>query len=142
MVKRGDHDDMLHVMVHRVTGKSSISKLSQAEAARVMKELDDLAIAENERIDCSKPHHHEERPGGITADQQRKAWKLVYELVALDEIPSIATPAERLCGAIKRTLQVDSMPVDPFRFVTLQGGWQLIEALKKILEHRQRKIGR
>ena len=39
IVESGSHDDELHVLVYRVTGKSSVKELTEDEALSVIKEL-------------------------------------------------------------------------------------------------------
>ena len=76
---------------------------------------------------------HEEIPGGVTAEQQRKIWRLMYQLRDLDHTPSRATLGERLCGIIRKQLHRDCTPEQPFRFLSLADGWRLIEILKGIV---------
>ncbi len=135
MVERGNPDDDLHGLVYRVTSKHSLSMLSSDEANLVIDELARLMklAAIKKQPQAAPSSKHEQRPGGITADQQRKVWRLMYLL--RDASPSSATLGDRLCGIIHKSLKVDCTTEQPFRFVTMEGGWKLIESLKKILKN-------
>lgn len=56
---------------------------------------------------------------------------MMYELQKRDTAPSAASLGERLCGIIKKELQVDAVPAQPFAWLTFQDGNKLIEVLKK-----------
>ncbi|ADU26092.1 phage protein GemA/Gp16 family protein [Ethanoligenens harbinense] len=80
IVGRG-HDDELHALVDGLTGKESITALDRDEAQRVIAELMRRMRGTPPVPPArKKPRHYEEAPGGITADQQRKVWALMYEL--------------------------------------------------------------
>ena len=71
--------------------------------------------------------------------QQRKVWRLMYQLETLDEKPSSARLGDRLCGIIRKELSVDCVAKQPFRWLTYQQGVKLIEILKKYVANAQRR---
>lgn len=136
IVGRGTHDDDLHALVATVAGKDSVRDLTDEEATQVIYELQ--RIQGGHRAAPSKAKH-EERPGGVTAGQQRKAWALMYDLQALS--PSPARLGDRLCGIIRKDLHIDATPERPFAWMDLQAGNTLIEVLKKYVANAKRKGG-
>lgn len=140
LVEKGNPDDDLHVLTFRLTGQRSLSTLSSAEADRLIDALNALmskpAVSKPAPAPASSGRY-EERPGGITAAQQRKVYRLMYLLQ--EASPSTATFGDRLCGIIRKNLKVDCTQEQPFRFVTLEGGWRLIETMKKLLANAEKK---
>lgn len=137
IVKRGNADDSLHDLVSSITGKNSLKALTYAEAQAVIRDLEKRQ-GEAPHPRC-KPKAHTERPGGATAAQQRKVWALMYELQKRDTAPSAASLGERLCGIIKKELQVDAVPTQPFAWLTFQNCNKLIEVLKKYVASAKKK---
>ena len=135
LLESGNREDALHCVVQRITGKESVSALTGAEFRAVQAELLEKLKLKNrtEPLDQRKRKQHEETPGGVTAEQQRKIWRLMYQLRDLDHTPSRATLGERLCGIIRKQLHRDCTPDQPFRFLSLADGWRLIEILKSIV---------
>lgn len=143
IVVRGTHDDDLHALVETLTGKASVAKLAEPEAAAVIAELERRQGSHHPTPTAqSQPRErYSQVPGGITKDQQRKVWALMYQLRDLDATPSTATLGERLCGIIRKDLQQDTTPENPFSWITFQAGRKLIEALKKYVANARRKAG-
>lgn len=130
-----DHDDNLHQLVGAVTGKQSVSKLTQDEANRVIADLIfRMRGCPAEPKPRKAPKAYEETPGGMTAGQQRKVWELMYELRGYDAGASDKSLGVRLCGIIKRQFNMDGSPKNPFRFMSYQQGVRLIEILKKYID--------
>ena len=71
--------------------------------------------------------------------QQRKVWRLMYQLEKLDEKPSAARLGDRLCGIIRKEIHIDCIARQPFRWLTYQQGVKLIEILKKYVANAQRR---
>lgn len=143
-------DDDLHALVLRVTGKESISQLSDKDASMVIRELVKLKGGREagrtdppgnppEKKQTQKQRQH--RPGMITPGMQKTVWYHMYRLLEMDNKPSQMTLGERLCAVIKKFLRVDAIPQDPMRFVTFDAGNTLIEILKKMVEYEERKAG-
>lgn len=136
IVGRGTHDDDLHALVATVAGKGSVRALTYQEASQVITEL--KRIQGGTQCPPSKVKH-EERPGGVTAAQQKKAWALMYDLQTLS--PSPARLGERLCGIVRKDLHMDATPERPFAWLTFRAGNTLIEILKKYVANAKRKEG-
>lgn len=122
--------------MHRFKAEqSSVSALTNSEFRAVQAELLEKLKLKNrtEPLEQRRRKQHEETPGGVTAEQQRKIWRLMYQLRDLDHTPSRATLGERLCGIIRKQLHRDCTPDQPFRFLSLADGWRLIEILKSIV---------
>lgn len=136
IVESGSHDDELHVLVHRVTGKSSVRELTEDEALSVIKELKEyLKLSE---LDKQAPP-----PSSATlmSEQQKAfAFRLIYQLIALDEEPSTATPRERLCGVVtKVTGKSINISRDIFDGFTEAEGSAVIEEIKRYIRTARRK---
>lgn len=79
--------------------------------------------------------------GGITADQQRKVWALMYQLRDLDAEPNGKPLGERLCSIIKKELGVEARPQNPFVWVDFKAGAKLLEVLKGYIGTAEKKTG-
>lgn len=134
ILERGNKADDLHGLVDALTGSSSISRLTEAQGRTVIAEL--RRRAGDAPQSRRKPKQHPTTPGGVTEGQQRKIWKLMYELAKIS--PSGAAIGERLCGVIRKELGVDAVPPDPFRWMDYKQGGRLIESLKKYVNHADR----
>ncbi len=140
VMSSGSREDLLHDVVRRMTGKDSVSALTHDEFRAVQYELMEKLKMKNRQEPLSrKSKRHEELPGGVTADQQRKIWRLMFLLRDMDEITSRATLGERLCGIIRKQLHRDCTQEQPFRFLSMADGWRLIEILKRIVDHTSGK---
>ena len=117
--KASDQDD-LHIIVERMTGKTSIKKLTRAEYFKVHNEIRNLFEK------AGKDHR---------ADTEiiDKAWALMYELIRLTG-GSKSDAGKRMCGAIKKICKVDAHPHNPFRFVKERDVHKLIEQLKRYVD--------
>lgn len=131
ILERGNKADELHALVDALTGSSSVSRLTEAQGRTVIAEL--RRRASDAPQSRRKPKQHPTTPGGVTEGQQRKIWKLMYLLAKVS--PSGAAIGERLCGVIHKELGVDTVPLDPFRWMDYQQGGRLIESLKKYVSH-------
>lgn len=136
LVNPRDAPDELHLLVQAITGRESVKTLTYSEANKVIAELDRLQGGPP-----LKPKTHAEIPGGPTEGQQRKVWALMYQLKKLDQ-ERIDTPlGERLCGVIRKELQVDAAPKKPFAWLSQKSANKLIEVLKAYIRNSQRKAG-
>lgn len=128
------HDDALHILVHGLTGKESISALTSTEAQLVEQELKRRATAADPTIpnQHKRKRKYEELPGGVTAKQQKYAWFLMSEIERFDPSPVGVRLRDRLCGIIEKQFKVTAFPSQPFRFVTMEQGGALIEGLKSM----------
>lgn len=140
LVEHGSHEDNLHLLVESTAGKSSVSSLTGDEAAQVLAELKHrMRFCNQEPPASSGAGRHKEKPGGVTADQQRKVWALMYRLRASS--PSTATLGDRLAGIIRYQLKLDATAKEPFAWMTYRDGWELIEAIKGIVKKAEKKQG-
>lgn len=141
-----DDNDDLHAVVEGVTGSTSIKALTTKQINAVSAEL-----ISRMRLGASappEPPRHTgmtENPGMMTIAQQKLAWRLIYRLMELDRQPklhedgSTYTPAERLCGAVKKELAITAPPTDPLRFVSFERGEKLIESLKRYVRSAEKR---
>ena len=138
-MENGNKDDLLHNLVLSLTGKNHISTLTESEYKTVINELyTQLKINSYE----DPPHPkavYKTAPGMMSVGQQKRVWKLMYELKDLDVAPSGAGLGDRLCSIIKKELHVDSSAKDPFRWLSYKQGSKLIEIVKKYIESAQRR---
>lgn len=132
------HDDDLHILIGAVTGKGSVKELTYREAADVIAELQRRQGTPPPR---KKPKQHEEVAGGVTEGMQRKIWALMYDLQSLDVTPSTASLGERLCGIIKKELNIEARPRRPFAWLQFEDGNRLVEILKGYVRNAQKKAG-
>lgn len=141
LVESNNKRDNFHLLVERVTGKGSVSSLTDKDFASVRRELLSLMRYDSRTAPlkrCPKPERT--APGRITADQQSIAWRMIYRLAELDPVPSTATPGERMCGAIKKILGISAGLKDPFAWVTSEQGQTLIEYLKRYVRSAEKKM--
>lgn len=139
LLENGNKDDLLHNLVFRLTGKSQISKLNEAEYKKVVNELyTQLKIGGYE----DPPHSnatYESVPGMISVGQQKMVWKLMYRLKEFDTEVQKTTLGNRLCGIIKKELHADATAKQPFRWLTYAQGTKLIEILKNYVNSARRR---
>ena len=134
LVDKSADEDHLHLIVNKITGKSSIKKLTRVEYFKVHHEVKKLVISETE--DYTQP--------GVSPEQIKKAWALMYRLVDLDKNSKFvgATAGTRMQGAIKKVCKVDAPLKDPFRFVDDQKMYLLIEQLKRYVESAEGRVAK
>lgn len=142
ILESGNKNDTLHALVDAVTGKASIRSLTEREFEQVQQELLGKIRLGN-RQEPLKPRKKgkETAPGMMNAEQQGKAWRLIYRLKELDA-DSTATAGQRMVGAIKKVLGVDARVENPFGWLTQDQGASLIEQLKRYVrsaEAREKK---
>lgn len=142
------NDEERHNLVYGVTGKTSLTELSEIETKAVIKELTERMKFKNRPVTPQK-HKSESVPGMMTAEQQSLAWRLVYRLRELDERPKLhenGTPytvGERVAGAITKILGITTYPgKDIFRWVSFDDGTKLIEGLKRYVRSAERAAER
>ena len=139
-IKGKGRDDLLHELVYGVTGKSSVSELTDKEAAAVLSELyKRQPPSPSKRDKDSEPGSF----GMATPEQQRLCWRLCYRLKELDPNPDSAEVFERLKGAITKVCGTNIIPPEtPFRCVTQDKCSKLIEQLKRYVRSAERKAKR
>lgn len=137
-MKGSGHDDALHDLVRGMTGKESIKALTPAEAREVEQELQRRkALASTAKPKRKGARQYAERPGGLSAGQQKLVWYLLFELEKYDPAPQGVQLRDRLCGLIEKQCHVTAFPADPFRFVQAKQGSDLIEGLKQMTERAE-----
>lgn len=145
IVGRG-REDMLHTLVEAMTGKESVSSLTQDEFKKVQGELLNRMRGANRPVPEPKTRKIQEAvPAGMMPrEQQSLAWRMIYRLQELDpeEKETYATPGERMCGAIKKILSIHADVKEPFRWVGFDQGQQLVEQLKRYVRSAERKAAR
>lgn len=151
VLESGNKDDNFHLLVHKLTGKNSVSKLNNMDFYKVKNSLMELqrdnqnSKSNNQAISkeiakniSKKPKWYKKRPvEAITDAQIRKIWHLMYDLQNLS--PSTATVGSRLKGIIKRQLKIDVDVKEPFVWLTSKDGYNLIEILKKYVASKENK---
>ena len=140
MVQTGNTEDELHLLIGSITGKDSVKELSYEEADMIIMRLRQLQ-GSNAPPKKKSTKKHESVPGGITEGQQKKIWALMYALESLDVEQSRAKLGDRLCGIIKKELQIESKAKKPFVWVDYKAGNKLIEVLKKYVSHAKKNGG-
>lgn len=139
-----DKGDELHALVLGLTGQEHISRLGGDQYHAVLNEL----YARLKLAGLDPPPAPADRPPrkdasrGMTKDQQGKAWYLMYQLKALDQHPRSASLGERLRGIIKRELDIDATPEQPFAWLSYPQGSRLIERLKQYVSSAAAKARR
>lgn len=143
ILESGNRDDMLHTVVYRITQKESIRSLTEDEYYKVVKQLAEQLKIQNLEAPPAKPYkakkYEESGRGMMSEGQQRKVWRLMYQLEKFDEKPSAASLGDRLCGIIRKEIHIDCVAKLPFRWLTYQQGVKLIEILKKYIANAQRR---
>lgn len=128
-------DDGLHQLVSGLTGKDSVKALTGDEQETVVREL-------RRRVNLNPPkstREYPERPGKMSAGQQRKVWALMYSLQQAS--PSEISLGKRLAGIIKKDFKISATGKDPLIWLSFEDGNRLIEALKKYIRSAKRKAG-
>lgn len=138
MVERGNHEDGLHMLVAGITGKSSVTELTHAEALAVLQELRRRSVPA-QAAPRKRERQYTELPGGVTAGQQKMIWYLMFELEKFDPAPAGVQLRDRVCGIIEKQFKVTAFPMQPFRFVTMDQGSALIEGLKSLTTRAEEK---
>lgn len=143
ILESGNKSDMLHTLVYQHTQKESIKSLNDDEYREIIKDLAERLKLENADVPPCRPYktkHYEESGRGKMSDgQQRKVWRLMYQLEELDEKPSSAKLGNRLCGIIRKELHIDCTEKQPFRWLTYQQGSKLIEIIKNYVANAKRR---
>lgn len=140
ILESGNKQDNLHLLINALTGKDSIRTLTEDEYKIVVKELADRIHIRNLDAPPPKPRRtqkYDEQPGGMSEGQQRKVWQLMYQLQKFD--PKQRPIGERLCGVIKKSVGVDTLPEKPFVWLTYPQGSDLIEMLKRYVYSAEKK---
>ena len=137
-------NDELHLLVNGLTGKGSLTELSDVQAETVIREL--RGRSGQQRFYRKRP---QSVPGMMTAEQQSLAWRLMYRLQELDEKPKMhedgtsVTVGERMAGAIEKILGITTMAgKDIFKWVSFEEGSKLIEYLKRYVRSAERKAAK
>ena len=140
IVDSGSHDDDLHVIVHRISGKSSVRELTEDEALSVINELQEYLKLMQLEKNAPPPSS-----AALMSQQQKGlAFRLIYRLAALYEEPSAASPRERLCGVISKVIgHPADISQDIFQGLTQAQGTAVIEEIKRYIKTaRNRKARR
>ena len=128
--KQGNED--LHALINSVCGKDSLKELTNSDYAAVIKELQSRAGTSNTYKAKSKGNSK-----GMTEGQERKIWRLMYELEELS--PSSAALGERLCGIIKKEFKIDATTKSPLAWFSFSDASKMIEVLKRYVSSAEKK---
>ena len=128
--EQGNED--LHALVNSVCGKDSLKELTNRDYAAVIKELQSRAGTSNTYKAKSKGNSK-----GMTEGQERKIWRLMYELQELS--PSSAALGERLCGIIKKEFKIDATSKSPLAWFSFSDASKMIEILKRYVSSAEKK---
>ena len=136
MIEQGSHEDDLHFLVHRVTGKCRIKDLTDDEADKVIKELKEFI----KLTDLEKRAPPPRADALISEAQIKLAFRKMYELAALDEAPPESTVRERLTGVIcKVTGKSVNSSDNIFKGLTEAQGAAVIEELKRYIRTARKR---
>ena len=116
LVESGNKEDPFHMIVYRISGKTSGEQRPKKKTASP------------------------EYPGKMTAGQKAYAWRLLYDLAKLS--PSAVPVGERMAGIVRKVLQEAPCPGHPLNWVKREDGAKLIEALKRYLRNAKRKAAK
>lgn len=146
ILESGNKDDDLHALVYSIAGKESVKALSEGEFKKVEKALmDKMKIYRDNKAPKPREKSKDETVAGMmTKAQQTKAWKLIYELIALDPRGGSATAGERMVGAIRKILNIQADVKKPFAWISFEQGSFLIEQLKRYVasaESKSKRVG-
>jgi len=111
--------ETLHIISEKVVGVGSISKLTNIDAIKLIDELEFAKTGERKK----KIY----RANRATEDQ-------IYKIQALEKELGWNNNPKRLKGFMKRYGRVEDI-----KWLTFETASNLIEALKKVLEHEQEK---
>ena len=131
--EQGNED--LHALVNSVCGKGSLKELTNSDYAAVIKELQNRAGTSGNYQKKSKGNAK-----GMTEGQERKIWRLMYELEGLS--PSSVALGERLCGIIKKEFKIDATSKNPLAWFSFSNASRMIEILKRYVSSAERKAMR
>ncbi len=139
ILERGRKDDDLHAFVYAITGKASISELTDKEFTAIEHELMGRMRFKNQTapLKSARKKSGEDVPGLMTDAQKRMAWRQIYRLCGLYDSP--ATPGERMRGAIKKILGMDVSLQAPMAWIKFEDGSRLIEQLKRYVRSAEKK---
>lgn len=112
-------EDELHGIVFRLTGKGSVSKLTDFEAKKVLQELDKL------------------RTDKISPAQHKKAWALFYQLKELS--PGTATDGERMAGIVEKACGKKVKSAKPLKYLGSSEAEKVIETIKRYIRSCENK---
>ena len=137
-------NDELHLLAYGLTGKESLTELSDGQAETVIREL--RGRSGQQRFYRKEKPRPQSVPGMMTAEQQSLAWRLMYRLQELDDKPKLhedgssVTVGERMAGAIEKVLGITAIAgKDIFKWVSFEDGSKLIEYLKRYVRSAEKK---
>ena len=126
-VDRTDKEnDILHMIIHSQTGKTSTKDLTYREANAIIAYLEKQQNQTVQEV--------------MSQGQKKKCWQLMYELQSLDREPNTTPVGERLAGIIERQFKVKSTPQRIFNHLSKDEGNQLIEILKNYIKTAERRL--
>ena len=132
-----DNDD-LHALISCACGKSSLKEIDKQDYTLIIRELKKRSSA-SYKPKKSKALSKTRAVSGMSEGQTKKVWQLMYGLKKYDHQESESTLGKRLCGIIKRELQTDALPEEPFVWLTYKNGITLIERLKRYVENAEKR---
>lgn len=137
LVHRDNKDDPLHQLVIGLTGESSIASLTAEQALEVLLELNLRKKAAYAASSSAGKRPITEKPGGVSAGQQKKIIALMCELRKLDVPPNRASIEKRVAGIIRKYLHISATEKEPYAWLTYRHGLKLIEVIKGQLNTAQ-----
>lgn len=128
LVESGNKEDDFHQLVYAITKKSSIRKLTEIDYKNVRNRLlNDLNAKKEDTADR------------MSQAQIKKAWSLMYQIIEYSPSTENQTAGQRMCGAIKKILEIDADVKNPFAWISTEQGNKLIEMLKRYLKTEKAK---
>ena len=126
LLEAGNKEDNFHQIVSGLTCKDSVKKLTEDEYKKVRGRL--LQELENKNTS-----------GRMNSRQIKKAWSLMYQIMEHSPSEEGKTAGERMCGAVKKILNIDADVKNPFAWISAEQGNKLIEMLKRYLRTAKKK---
>lgn len=136
LVERGNRDDLFHLIIYSVTGKTSVKELGNKEIRLVEAEILKRA---GDNISGSKIINKEAVPDMMTPAQQSLAWRLMYQIQSYDLELFDKTVGERLAGVVWKELGITASDTEPLKWVNKKNGNMLIEILKRYVTSAEQK---
>ena len=128
LVESGNKDDDFHQLVYAITKKLSVRKLTEIDYKNVRNRLlNDLSAKKEDTADR------------MSSGQIKKAWSLMYQIMEHSPSEEGKTAGERMCGAVKKILNIDADVKNPFAWISAEQGNKLIEMLKRYLRTAKKK---
>ena len=136
LVEHGNKDDLFHLIIYSVIGKTSVKELTDKEIKLVETEI--LRKTKSD-ISGAKIKNQEAVHGMMSPAQQSLAWRYMYEIESYDLKPSAKALGKRLARVVQKELGITASDTEPLKWVNKKNGNMLIEVLKRYVAIAEKK---